>query len=1552
MASATVDLSKISFSNANEINDFFKQFDSGGFIPWFNSHRQNFIKKGRPLNAIKDERNWQKFWNLIPVTYGKNSINLAEFLTVNNIVCIETGSAFVPKTERVGTSGHPGIAYAFDKVKGIKGSYNTLSGNISAFELFNNDDYINAHGNKTLSKLLKNTTDTRWDGEAFPVGFSGNGSKEVAKDGKTNGFIVEADFMKFRGRGFIQSTGRSKYDKLVTYVKNYKGENKILNKYKSKWSGKTNRKVLTQSSNRDWDKLFQDTDLVLASFAVNQFHESRSDLYYINISSDRSINDDTFNAGWRTNGSRSYGQDVQNIVNTQLSDLAIIPETADSSVTGNGEPGEPFDSGGGSQSPDGNNTQNTDFEDNKNDNGYPNDLPKVEGLTNFFRPDIKIEPIKFDLPADEERKKEVASTVGYQPFVWYLSYQLKFIKSLILSSKGLLPTIKLVFTDTLNLMTDDGFPLDDSKIKVFLNSRTPSLRPIFMEFKIVNFSRGINNTFTIEGVCNVNKFFLREFEAYTEMTSFECLQEFARKSQLGFNSNVGESDDRMNWINPGKRGLEFVKDVVATSYRSDESFIWCYVDYYYNLNYIDVEEALKIDITDQSQVKNSGLEAINQVTNNKEEVSKLWLSNDPSMDQTNQYFDEWKIVNNSTSISLQNGYLNKAKFYDINNKDYLIFDIDSITSEGDKSIIMKGSPQDMEFFENHVRPTYVGRIDTDNMHENYNYSIVQNEQNIKDLQKIGVVIKLNQPNYNLYRYQKIKVVFSGAVSTPSASQINNRLSGEWLIIDIEHISVDGDFKQKVTLIRRELDLSTEELAKEKQTDPSETNQNTEGTETDNTNPVVDEDGEVVEDDDAVVVAGDEITEFSYDLKFKNSGEIDEFFNQYSSNGFIGWFNREFQNDPDFTANPLTVVGDSPDGLGNNTSALSGESGEIQQPINKNNWSKVWNSAIDLIYNDKREGDNTIAKEDFNVIEYIALNTMIYYLAGYQFKPKTDNREIIDLFASNNTLTDNLTAYDSYNDDSYVNINKSKPFAKQLQYTMDDRWQGDIFPLGFSGDNYSGGFLDLSPFIQNGDTFEVKYNDVTETYTAEYIPSGTFSFTIVDNRELDYGALVDKINDVSQFDVNAFISNSGFKREVEWSDIYDEYKSVAISSNTLKGAVIKRNNNNFVGTDGDITKKETSKSNNEFITNTDFFKFRERGLLKFRGRHDYGTTIKYIQNYDGNNSVIKSYRDRWKSLTQIVTVMNISTDLDWKNLTDNTDLVIPTVGMGNVMWDLKNVHIIPTEGRNEQQIFKAIENVGKLVEATLEDPADNFVDRYVKMVRKQVTYLNSKELRPANPPVTNEQLEKTQPDPQTNVEKNPKALVGVSGDISRYKDGGKFDSWRYGKKIGTENTVIYRGVLVATKIAPYLESMLKAGKDAGIAYSVNSAFRTNEDQFINGKRKSGQNRLYDLWQHKDKKKHYTYKGHKPKSPSISTTGNLAAFPGRSNHQNGRAVDLSPTKTGTAGYKWMVENAWKYGFVRTVKKERWHWEYRPGSRMFDFVPQDHSTWDSLPQQAGLA
>lgn len=58
------------------------------------------------------------------------------------------------------------------------------------------------------------------------------------------------------------------------------------------------------------------------------------------------------------------------------------------------------------------------------------------------------------------------------------------------------------------------------------------------------------------------------------------------------------------------------------------------------------------------------------------------------------------------------------------------------------------------------------------------------------------------------------------------------------------------------------------------------------------------------------------------------------------------------------------------------------------------------------------------------------------------------------------------------------------------------------------------------------------------------------------------------------------------------------------------------------------------------------------------------------------------------------------------------------------------------------------------------------------------------------------------------------------------------------------------------------------------------------------------------------------------------GNLAAKPGNSNHQHGQAFDLNTHGfDGDPIYDWLKKNGPKLGFIRTVNKEHWHWEYRP-------------------------
>ena len=131
-------------------------------------------------------------------------------------------------------------------------------------------------------------------------------------------------------------------------------------------------------------------------------------------------------------------------------------------------------------------------------------------------------------------------------------------------------------------------------------------------------------------------------------------------------------------------------------------------------------------------------------------------------------------------------------------------------------------------------------------------------------------------------------------------------------------------------------------------------------------------------------------------------------------------------------------------------------------------------------------------------------------------------------------------------------------------------------------------------------------------------------------------------------------------------------------------------------------------------------------------------------------------------------------------------------------------------------------------------------------------------------------------------------------------------WRRGEFLGAKllvNIVGFGGEMeqiTLDSLEPYLK--LKDAADAdNIQISINSAFRTFQ-------RQADLRRLFEAGQ-----------------------GNLAAQPGHSNHQHGQAFDLNTRHNVFDGsdrvYEWLKLNGPKHGFVRTVNKESWHWEYRP-------------------------
>jgi hypothetical protein len=244
--------------------------------------------------------------------------------------------------------------------------------------------------------------------------------------------------------------------------------------------------------------------------------------------------------------------------------------------------------------------------------------------------------------------------------------------------------------------------------------------------------------------------------------------------------------------------------------------------FYYNLNYVDIETQLKDKTQDLV-----GATDFESIENSETQTMSLKLSNHPDYNSTNMYIDRFNLINESTKTNMEIGYKTRAYSYDILGKTFNTDLIDSISDSGDNSnlIVLKGQPNDMKnIYTDLVNNIYMGCMDTDNVHKNFYYSFIQNSNNINFLQKVKMLVTLKRPNFNLYRFQNIKVEIyklstfieddDNQTKAPTNqedlknaddSRINTRLSGDWLItaINFKYDKKEGNI-QEITLVKREM----------------------------------------------------------------------------------------------------------------------------------------------------------------------------------------------------------------------------------------------------------------------------------------------------------------------------------------------------------------------------------------------------------------------------------------------------------------------------------------------------------------------------------------------------------------------------------------------------------------------------------------------------------------------------------------------------------------------------------------------------------------------------
>jgi hypothetical protein len=278
---------------------------------------------------------------------------------------------------------------------------------------------------------------------------------------------------------------------------------------------------------------------------------------------------------------------------------------------------------------------------------------------------------------------------------------------------------------------------------------------------------------------------------------------------LGWSSNVQGSNDEMKWINISDTYINYIKAITLFSFISEDSFVWTFIDFYYNLNYIDIQLELN-DFTKYEQA----LKKNQFIKDDIEKVGELYLTNNKIFSSTNIYISKFDLINQSYKVNLEKSYKMKATWYDKN--DNTIFKKYIKELKTTKDNIKKLYDYDSKIYCENINDEYfIGKLDSDNVHKNYYYAEVSNKFNLDNLQKMKLVITMNQINFSIRRFQNILVeiynpddLFSStADKDPPGENINKFLSGHWFVTGINYLyRRSGGQEQEITLVRRDLNL--------------------------------------------------------------------------------------------------------------------------------------------------------------------------------------------------------------------------------------------------------------------------------------------------------------------------------------------------------------------------------------------------------------------------------------------------------------------------------------------------------------------------------------------------------------------------------------------------------------------------------------------------------------------------------------------------------------------------------------------------------------------------
>lgn len=460
-------------------------------------------------------------------------------------------------------------------------------------------------------------------------------------------------------------------------------------------------------------------------------------------------------------------------------------------------------------------------------------IDRESGTDNQKMKDVQVKPSEF---------------IGYVfPYIIINTYEFTTdeIYSFEMNCYDFLPICRIKVFDKTTQFSGKYFPKDGDVISVFLKSPNKELyKDVRIDFDFISIDPITNKSeltsYIIIGQMKVPGLYGEYCKSYVQKTSFDTLMDVSQELKLGYASNIEDTADKMTWINPFDTNYKFIEDTVKKSYLNEDTFFISYIDFYYNLTFIDLNRIFADGDVEETEIFLKNLPTLGlteEETAGKMDGYQIF-SNLKQLQGTSKYVTKFRPVNNTGQIFLRNGYKRYAQFFDVGESDekngkFISEYVDPFTTEGTDSLVhLKGryvgdidNRKHEGLTDFHLKYKYLGKQNTGsngNVHDNYLFSHVLNYQNNEEVYKMGMVMDLEVMDLTLYKYQKIFLAvydygqkekeMYNASDPENEEDINNRprlnkmLSGAYVINGIEYVySYPGPIKQKIRLIRREFD---------------------------------------------------------------------------------------------------------------------------------------------------------------------------------------------------------------------------------------------------------------------------------------------------------------------------------------------------------------------------------------------------------------------------------------------------------------------------------------------------------------------------------------------------------------------------------------------------------------------------------------------------------------------------------------------------------------------------------------------------------------------------